>query len=70
MHLHVECQCLSTNSCACLLYFLDEAVIDSALPRMMATETDERCKTSGGVHWWPSKCGGLYQLKGSILLIR
>ena len=35
MHLHFDCQCLSTNSWT---YFLDEAVIARALPRMMATE--------------------------------
>ena len=35
MHLHFECQCLSTNSWT---YFLDEAVIARALPRMMATK--------------------------------
>ena len=35
MHLHVDCQCLSTNYWT---YFLDEAVIARALPRMMATE--------------------------------
>ena len=35
MHLHFEYQCLSTNSWT---YFLDEAVIARALPRMMATE--------------------------------
>ena len=35
MHLHFECQCLSTNSWT---YFLDEAVIARALPRMMAAE--------------------------------
>ena len=35
MNLHLECQCLSTNSWA---YFLDEAVIARALPRLMATE--------------------------------
>ena len=35
MHLHFECQYLSTNSWA---YFLDEAVIANALPQMMATE--------------------------------
>ena len=35
MHLHFECQCLSTNSWT---YFLDEAVIARELPRMMATE--------------------------------
>ena len=35
MHLHFECQCLSTHSWT---YFLDEAVIARALPRMMATE--------------------------------
>ena len=34
MHLHLECHFLSTNSRA---YLLDEAVIASALPRMMAT---------------------------------
>ena len=34
MHLHFECQCLSTNFWA---YLLDEAVIASFLPRMMAT---------------------------------
>ena len=30
----------------------------------------EKCRTSGGDHWWPSKCGGQYQLKGSIRLNR
>ena len=35
MHLHFECQCLSTNSMA---YPLDEVAIASALPRTMATE--------------------------------
>ena len=35
MHLHFECQCLSANSWT---HPLDEAVIASALPRMMATE--------------------------------
>ena len=35
MYLHFDCQCLSTNSWT---YFLDEAVIARALPRMMATE--------------------------------
>ena len=35
MHLHFDCQCLPTNSWT---YFLDEAVIARALPRMMATE--------------------------------
>ena len=33
-YLHLEYQCLSTSSGA---YLLDEAVIASALPRMMAT---------------------------------
>ena len=33
MHLHFDCQCLSTNSWT---YFIDEAVIARALPRMMA----------------------------------
>ena len=35
MHLHFDCQCLSTNSWK---YFLDEAVIARALPQMTATE--------------------------------
>ena len=32
MHLHFECQCLSTKTWA---YFLDEAVIARALPRVL-----------------------------------
>ena len=35
MYFHFECQCLSINSWA---HLLDETVISSALPRMMATE--------------------------------
>ena len=46
-YLHVECQCLSTNSWACLL---DEAVIASALPWMMAIEI---CLKKKDI-WWGS----------------